>query len=134
MVIDTSALIAILKQEPDAAEIIACLGGAERRLLSAGTALECGIVVASKFGPLGRERLSQLIRLSGIEIVPFDEAQVRIGIDARLRYGRGSGNSAKLNFGDCFAYALAKARNLPLLFKGDDFIHTDVEPALGPAR
>lgn len=98
--------------------------------MSAGTALECGIVVASKFGPLGPERLSRLIRFSEIDIVPFDEAQASIGIDARFRYGRGSGNSAKLNFGDCFAYALAKARNLPLLFKGDDFSHTDVVPAL----
>ena len=66
-------------------------------------------------------------------IVPVLPEDAEIAADAFLRFGRGSGHKAQLNFGDCFSYALAKSRNLPLLFKGDDFIHTDIEPALKPA-
>ena len=90
-------------------------------------------MIRSKLGADGIGEFEGLSRRIRIEIIPFDEAQMRMAIDANLRYGRGSGHPAQLNFGDCFAYALARSRNLPLLFKGDDFIHTDVVPALKPA-
>jgi ribonuclease VapC len=93
--------------------------------------LEAGIVTVHR----GNEhsRLMELVKRTGLEIVTMSEAEAFAGISAFRRYGRGSKHPAKLNFGDCFAYALAKTRNLPLLFKGDDFIHTDIEPALKPA-
>jgi ribonuclease VapC len=131
IVVDTSALIAILRDEADAAIIAEALGEAERRLISAGTILEAGIVTVHR----GDEhtRLMELVKRAGLEIVTISEVEAYAGISAFRRYGRGSKHPAKLNFGDCFAYALAKTRNLPLLFKGDDFIHTDIEPALKPA-
>ncbi|MEO3997516.1 type II toxin-antitoxin system VapC family toxin [Mesorhizobium sp. CAU 1732] len=92
-----------------------------------------GIVMASDKSPRGIERLNLLIEKASIDIVPTSESDAVAGIAAHMRYGKGSGHKAKLNFGDCFAYALAKSRNLPLLFKGDDFIHTDIEPAQKPA-
>ena len=104
------------------------LGNADRRLISAGTMLEAGLVTVHRADEHGR--LLQLVERVQLEIVATGEAEVRAGILASRRYGRGSKHPAQLNFGDCFAYALAKTRNLPLLFKGDDFIHTDIEPAL----
>jgi ribonuclease VapC len=74
--------------------------------------------------------LRSLVADTLILVVPFGERELEVAVDARLRFSRGSGHAAKLNFGDCFSYALARTRNLPLLFKGDDFIHTDVVPAL----
>ena len=133
IVVDSSAVIAILNQEPDAPLIARSLAAASRRLIGAATYLECTLVIRSKLGADGIGEFEGLSRRIRIEIIPFDEAQMRMAIDANLRYGRGSGHPAQLNFGDCFAYALARSRNLPLLFKGDDFIHTDVVPALKPA-
>jgi len=132
IIVDTSALIAILRAEDDAPSILDVLGQAEQRFMSAGNYLEACIVAAKDAGEA--TRLRRLFGDVAIDVVAVTPADARIGADAFLRYGRGSGHPAKLNFGDCFAYALAKARDLPLLFKGDDFIHTDVEPALRPAR
>jgi ribonuclease VapC len=131
IVVDTSALIAVLRDEIDGVAIAAALGNAERRLISAGTMIEAGIVTAHR----GNEhsRLMELVKRTELEIVATSGAEALAGISAFRRYGRGSKHPAKLNFGDCFAYALAKTRNLPLLFKGDDFIHTDIEPALKSA-
>lgn len=83
-------------------------------------------------GEVGPRAVQELCAGLLLEVVPVD-MQVHIGYEAFLQYGRGSSHRASLNFGDCFAYALAKTRNLPLLFKGDDFIHTDIVPALSPA-
>lgn len=130
IVVDTSALIAILREEANATEIAETLGTADRRLISAGTMLEAGLVTVHRGDE--HERLMQLVGRAQLEIVAIGEAEVHAGILAARRYGRGSKHPARLNFGDCFAYALAKTRNLPLLFKGDDFIHTDIEPALMP--
>ncbi|HWK15349.1 MAG TPA: type II toxin-antitoxin system VapC family toxin [Rhizobiaceae bacterium] len=132
IIVDTSALIAILRAEDDTPSILDVLGQAEQRFMSAGNYLEACIVAAKDAGEAAR--LRRLLGDVAIDVVAVTPADARIGAEAFLRYGRGSGHPAKLNFGDCFAYALAKARNLPLLFKGDDFIHTDVEPALRPAR
>lgn len=131
IVVDTSALIAILRDEVDATNLAEALGKADRRLISAGTMLEAGIVTVHRGDE--HSRLMDLVKLARLEIVATSEAEAQMGISAFRRYGRGSEHPAKLNFGDCFAYALARTRNLPLLFKGDDFIHTDIEPALKPA-
>ena len=97
------------------------------------TYLECAFVLAGVAPTKGMSFLEGLVSDTLITLVPFGPAELAAALDARLRFSRGSGHPAKLNFGDCFAYALAKTRNLPLLFKGDDFIHTDIVPALRPA-
>lgn len=126
--VDTSALVAVLRAEDDAPQIVQALGRSPRHLISAGSYLEACLVTARK----GSEavRLKALLDTAAIDVVSVSPEDAEIAAGAFLRYGRGSGHPAQLNFGDCFAYALAKARNLPLLFKGDDFIHTDIEPAL----
>lgn len=133
IVVDTSVLIAALKNEPDAPLLIERMGTASARHISAGSILECGIVIGAKYGDAGLEALRELCASLSLNIVSVDVEQSQIGYEAFRRYGRGRGHLAKLNFGDCFAYALAKALDLPLLFKGDDFIHTDIKPALKPA-
>ena len=129
--VDTSALVAVLRAEDDAPQIVQALGRSPRHLISAGSYLEACLVTARK----GSEavRLKALLDTAAIDVVSVSPEDAEIAAGAFLRYGRGSGHPAQLNFGDCFAYALAKTRNLPLLFKGDDFIHTDIEPALKPA-
>ncbi|MDQ2703965.1 MAG: type II toxin-antitoxin system VapC family toxin [Pseudomonadota bacterium] len=131
LTVDTSALIAVIRSEPEASQILDMLGRAEHRLLSSATLLEASIVTSGK--GTEAERLDALVQRAMFEIVPFSAAQASVGAEAFRKYGRGSGHPAKLNFGDCFAYALARSRNLPLLFKGDDFVHTDIRPALKPA-
>jgi ribonuclease VapC len=133
IVVDTSVLIAALKNESDAPLLIERMGTASECHVSAGSILECGIVVGAKYGDAGLEAMQELCASLSLNIVPVDAEQSRIGYEAFRRYGRGSRHPANLNFGDCFAYALAKTRKLPLLFKGDDFVHTDIEPALKPA-
>ena len=130
IVVDTSALVAILRDEADATSLIQALGNADGRLISAGTMLEAGIVTVHRGDE--HSRLMELVKRADLEVVAISEAEAHAGISAFRRYGRGSKHPAKLNFGDCFAYALAKTRNLPLLFKGEDFIHTDIVPALKP--
>lgn len=133
MIIDTSALIAILRAEPEA---VACAKAIERasvRRISAANFVEAAIVIDGSRDPVASRRFDDLCREAGLVIEPVNEAQARIAREAYRDYGRGSGHLAKLNFGHCFAYALAKATGEPLLFKGEDFLHTDVTPAiLGP--
>ncbi len=133
MVVDTSAIIAILRAEDEAETFALALGTARGAVMGASTYLEAGLVMINDKSPRGLERLNTLIDKADIEIVPTTPDEAIIGIAAHQKYGKGSGHPAKLNFGDCFSYALAKSRNLPLLFKGDDFIHTDIEPAVKPA-
>jgi ribonuclease VapC len=132
-VIDTSAIVAIMKLETDATAYASMLASNAPRYISAGTKFECGIVVGGRLGPEALANLRMLLEGTQVETVPFDSEQSVVALRGYIRYGRGSRHKAGLNFGDCFAYALAKTRNLPLLFKGDDFIHTDVEPALRPS-
>ncbi len=106
---------------------------AEIVVLSAATYLEAAIVVDSARSSTLATQLDTILTRAGIQIEPVTVEQARIAREAYRRYGRGSGHRAHLNFGDCFAYALAKARDEPLLFKGDDFSHTDIEAA-GTAR
>lgn len=133
MVVDTSAILAILKQEPDAPAIAQRLAGNQRILMSAATLMECGTVVVGRYGAAGTAALTGLLARLKVTIVALSAEHAQAGIEAYALYGRGTGHRAKLNMGDCFAYALAKTQNLPLLFKGNDFIHTDIEPALKPA-
>ena len=133
MVVDTSAVIAIARREPEALSFSRILAETPGKIMAAPTYLECVFVMAGVAPIKGTEFLKNLIADILIEIVSFGADELDAAVDARARFGRGSGHAAKLNYGDCFAYALAKTRGLPLLFKGDDFVHTDVEPALKPA-
>jgi len=126
MILDTSALIAILRNEPDAALYAQMIEAAPCRRLSAASFLETAAVVDGSRDPIVSRRFDDLIREAEIVIEPVTEAQARIARDAYRDFGKGSGHPAGLNFGDCFSYALAKALGEPLLFKGDDFARTDV--------
>ncbi len=128
MIIDTSALIAILDQEPEAERIARTLASTPERMLSAANLLEIGIVMQVRRGDDGARDVDLLLAKLRVEIVPFTATQAEIARKAFRRYGRGR-HDAKLNFGDCFAYALAKDQSAPLLFKGDDFSQTDVTVA-----
>jgi len=129
MVIDTSALIAILLDEPDAGKIRAAIEAGFPRLLSAASLVEASLVIESRKGEAGGRELDLLLYRGAIEIVPVDRDQAELARVAWRRYGRGR-HAARLNYGDCFAYALAKSRRSPLLFAGTDFAATDVEPAI----
>ncbi len=130
MIIDASALVAILLGEPEAQAFADAIEADPVRRLSAATYLEVSIVVDRRRRPNLSRRLDDLVRDSDIAIEPVTEAQARIAREAYRDYGRGSGHSAGLNFGDCFAYALARDKGEPLLFKGDDFARTDIRSAL----
>ena len=130
MILDTSALIAILRREADSREYLLALKLATYRRISAATLLETALVVDGvRNATLSRE-LDDFVRQWQLIIEPVTEEQARIGRDAYREFGKGSGHPAQLNFGDCFAYALAKVKAEPLLFKGDDFRHTDVRLAI----
>lgn len=126
MIVDTSALIAILRDEPEARAFAIAIADADHRRLSAANYLETAIVIDSSRDPVASRRFDDLLREGGIVIEPVTEEQARIAREAYRDFGRGSGHVARLNFGDCFAYALAKATSEPLLFKGDDFLHTGI--------
>lgn len=127
MVIDTSAVVACLAAEADATEFTKKIALAERRIMSSVNLLEARLVlVFSKRIPA--EIVDDFVTNERIDIVPFDEALSHVAFEAYRRFGKGR-HPAKLNMGDCAAYALAKARGWPLLFKGDDFTQTDVERA-----
>jgi ribonuclease VapC len=126
MVIDTSALLAILLREPQAGRIAGAIEAGSPRLLSAASLLEASIVIESRKGEAGGRELDLLIYRSGIEVVAVDQPQAEMARAAWRRFGKGN-HRAGLNYGDCFAYALAKVRRLPLLFCGNDFSRTDVE-------
>jgi ribonuclease VapC len=132
MVVDTSALVAILLAEPDAAQFARALADASVRLLSAVSRVELSCVIEGRKGETARADVDLLLRNGGFEIVSVTPQQAEIAVDAFRRFGRGR-HRARLNIGDCFAYALAAVSEHTLLFKGDDFTHTDIRPALPPA-
>jgi ribonuclease VapC len=129
MVVDTSALIAILNAEPEARAFAVKLAAASICRISAATFVEAGVV--ARRDPTGacRQALEQLMVDYALRIEPVSARQARIALDAFDRFGKGTGHPAGLNYGDCFAYALAIDCGEPLLFKGDDFTKTDVAPA-----
>jgi ribonuclease VapC len=125
MVIDTSAIVAIALDEPDAAEIERLIADDPLRLISAATVLEAAMVIETRLGDAGGRELDLWLVKIGAEIVAVDTAQTDAARRAWRRYGRGR-HAASLNYGDCFSYALAMTRGEPLLFKGEDFANTDV--------
>ncbi|HXQ51437.1 MAG TPA: type II toxin-antitoxin system VapC family toxin [Stellaceae bacterium] len=131
MVIDSSAIVAAITHEPGNMAYRDAIKTAPIRLISAVTLLETRIVLFARLGPLAVATLSELIERAEIAVVPFDETLADAAFEAFRRYGRGQGSAARLNIIDCVAYALARSRDLPLLYKGVDFAHTDVQSALG---
>ena len=129
MVIDTSALLAILLDEPERRAFNEALEAAETRSMSAATLVEASIVIESRFGADGLRDLDLFLDRAGIEIVDVNLEQAHRARRAFSRFGKGR-HAAGLNYGDCFAYALAMVLGEPLLFKGEDFPKTDVSPAL----
>jgi ribonuclease VapC len=125
MVIDTSALLAILLDEPERRRFNEAIEAAATRAVSAATFVEVSIVIEARFGADGLRDLDMFLNRAGIEIVAFDLDQANIARRAFSRFGKRR-HPAGLNYGDCFAYALAIARSEPLLFKGEDFTHTDI--------
>ena len=130
IVVDTSALFAIAADEDERAAFVDILDS-EKGLVSAVTYVETVMVLTGRSRRLASARVDDLIKASGIEIVPVDRNLAAAAVDAFDRYGKGR-HPARLNLSDCFAYGLAKNRNLPLLFKGDDFPRTDIVPAWRP--
>ena len=128
MVIDTSALMAILCDEAERHHFNELIAASPSRLISAGTYLETAIVVEARFGRKGTHHLKLFLTTASIDVIACDREQADIAADAYYRYGRGRHVSG-LNYGDCFSYALAIQTDEPLLFKGDDFVHTDVSSA-----
>lgn len=129
MVIDTSAVVAILFYEAEAADFATALADTPHPLMSAVTRVELSFVIEGRKRMAGRADIENFLDRSRIEIVPVSLRHAEIAIAAFRRFGRGQ-HQAALNIGDCFSYALAKAADLPLLFKGNDFTHTDIRPAL----
>lgn len=126
MVIDSSALIAILSDESDAPALASAIALAVSCRMSAATLLETAIVIESRHGQIGGEKLDEFVQTAQISIEVVTQRQINIARDAFRRYGKGRGHAAGLNFGDCFSYALAKEMNETLLFKGEDFRSTDI--------
>jgi ribonuclease VapC len=129
IVVDTSALIAILDREPDAALYAEAIAEADSPLISAATLLELHIVMLNRHGGRAGQLVDRLIQDAGFQIEHFTAQHLELAREAYARYGKGR-NNAGLNYGDCFSYALAKATGLPLLFKGSDFSKTDLVAAL----
>ena len=128
--IDTSAIIAILQREPERDQFFERIADAPKRLISAVSLLEAGMVMQGRRGADGLINLHGLLRFIDAEIIPFDRDQSQIAVEAFIRYGRGNHAKARLNMGDCASYALAHSRRIPLLFKGQDFAATDIVSAI----
>ena len=128
MILDSSAVLAILFSEPEAEDLLDKALGAEALGIGAPTLAETGMIVAARLGPEGRAFLQRLLDEVGALVVPFGDEHVRAALDAFERFGRGR-HPAALNFGDCLSYATARLSGYPLLYVGDDFSRTDIEAA-----
>ena len=126
MIIDTSALVAILRNEPEAKDCALAIERNHMRRVSAANFVETALVIDGSRDPIASRRFDDLVKEAHITIEPVTEVQARIAREAYRDFGKGSGHPAKLNFGDCFAYALAKCSAETLLFKGNDFSQTDI--------
>ncbi len=129
MIVDTSALVSVLLREPGFERFAAALESATMLRISAASYVETAIVVQRLHLPGALELFDATLRDCGVVIEPVTAEQAVVAREAYLRFGKGSGSAARLNFGDCFAYALSRVTGDPLLFKGDDFTHTDVVAA-----
>jgi ribonuclease VapC len=130
VIIDSSAVIAILREESDWLVYAQAIDEARTLRLSAGSYVECSIVLERCRNPVLSASLDDFIEESEIAIEPVTVEQARVARQAYRDFGKGSGHKAGLNFGDCFSYALAKVKREPILFKGDDFQHTDLRAAV----
>lgn len=130
MIVDTSAIIAILRAEPEAEQYAEAIEAASRRRISAANYLEAAVVIDGSRDPVASRRFDELVEVAGLTVEPVTAHQAAIARAAYRDFGKGSGHPAGLNFGDCLAYALAKDSGEPLLYKGDDFSHTDLVPAI----
>jgi ribonuclease VapC len=129
MVIDTSALLAIFLAEPERKALLDLITRAETRYISAANVFETGIVLEARRGEAAGREFDLFLHDAKLEVVPADLEQVEVARVAWRKYGKGRHRSG-LNFGDCFAYALAKVTGESILFKGHDFVHTDIPPAI----
>jgi len=129
MVIDTSALVAMLSDEPEAERFEIAVDADQVRLMSTASYLETAIVIEARFGEPGGRELDLWVHRAAVDLVSFDSDQADAARIAYRRYGKGR-HRAGLNYGDCFSYALAKVSGQPVLFKGDDFVHTDIRVVL----
>ena len=134
MIVDTSALVAMLRGEADAARYSESLRRAGAARISAATYVELAAVIDGQANPVLTGSLDELLRTYGIGIEPLTEAQARIARTAYQQFGKGSGHPARLHLGDCYAYALARDLGEPLLFKGDEFALTDIEIVMEPVK
>lgn len=130
MIVDTSAIVAILRAEPEAGLLANAIAGASVRRVSAVNYVEAAAVIDGSRSPVASRRFDDFFREAQLVIEPVTPEQARIAREAYRDFGKGNGHAAQLNFGDCFAYALARAMGEPLLFKGDDFRQTDLTPAM----
>jgi ribonuclease VapC len=130
MIVDSSAMVAVIKREPDWLALSEGMDSADCLRMSVASYLETAIVLDSRRDPASSGRLDDLIEEMEMLIEPVTVEQARIARQAYRDYGKGSGHPANLNFGDCFSYALARNKREPLLYKGDDFVHTDLRSAL----
>jgi ribonuclease VapC len=130
VIVDASAIIAIVRNEDDAARYSAAIEATEFCYMSAATYVEIAAVVDPNPDPILRHRFDDFMKIVDIEIVPVDREQAIIAREALRDFGKGSGHPARLNFGDSFSYALARSSRMPLLFKGNNFSKTDIESAI----
>lgn len=129
MIIDTSAVVAIIQAEPEKADLLTAIRSNPARRMSAATYVELAAVIERTRDPAASRLLDDFLERMRVEVRPVTPEQARIARRAYWDYGKGSGHKAALNFGDCFSYALARDLHEPLLFKGEDFPHTDITPA-----
>ena len=129
MIVDTSAIIAIIKNEPEARAFAEAIEAAKVVRISAASYVESRIVAGRYRDPILTSRLEEILENPGLLIEPVTAEQATIAWEAYRDFGKGSGHPANLNFGDCFSYALARDKREPMLYKGDDFVHTDIRAA-----
>ena len=128
MILDSSAVVAVIREEEGYDRLVKAIEGAGEIAIGAPTAVECSLALVRRFGVVGRLMLSRFLEQNEVITVPFDERHWSVAADAQIRYGKGQ-HPARLNYGDCLAYATAKVADAPLLFVGNDFGQTDVVPA-----
>jgi ribonuclease VapC len=130
MIVDSSAMVSVIKREADWIDLSRAMNSAKNLSISAASYLETSIVLDGRRDPVQSARLDELIEELGMIIEPITAEQAKIARKAYSDYGKGSGHPANLNFGDCFSYALAREKREAILYKGDDFVHTDLRSAL----
>ena len=129
MIVDSSAIVAVLEGEPEAERLLRALVDAESVRMSAATYVECAVVVDRRASAATRRRFDELLQTLGVEVVPLTVEHALLAREAYRDFGRGTGSRARLTLGDCYSYALAAHAGEPLLFVGDDFTHTDLVAA-----